>query len=733
METTLQENKIEKIRKTEYNPEETLLKTIESYNPDFDKVFVQKAIDFAREYHGTQLRASGDPYYYHPIEVAQIIAELKLDTGSVVTALLHDTVEDTEATYDLIKQEFGSEIAYIVEGVTKLDKINFKTETEKQAENFRKLLIAISEDIRVLLVKLADRLHNMRTLHFIQKPEKRLRIAKETMDIYAPLAERIGIHKIKQELHDLAFREINPDAYASVMSRLSYLKNQDMNIIPRTIESIKKNLEKHGIHAEVSGREKMPHSIWGKMQRKKLGFEHVTDIIAFRVQVANIEECYKALGILHTNYRVVPGYFDDYISTPKANNYQSIHTVVLGDDNQRVEIQIRTADMHETAEYGVAAHWGYKQGGINYGIEGTQFKWIRQLIEILENAADPDEVLENTRLEMYHEHVFCFTPKGDLIVLPKGSSPVDFAFAVHSGVGRTCVGAKVNGRVVPLRTKLKNGDQIDIMQSKVTAIQAPWEGFVKTAKAKSEIRKFVRSKKMGEYAILGKSIINQIFLQNNEDLDESKVETLLEKFKHLNLYELYSAVGEGLIARVEILKELFPDSEQNQRAKNDDGSFETDDNAVIPLKGLTGGLSINYASCCNPLPGEKIVAIQLPTGGVAVHTSDCKELEQFVDQPERWIDVKWDTEAANTDTYRSRVDVMCENKPGVLAELTRICAEVNTNIYNVRIRGKGRDFCKITIDAEVKDIFHLKKLEQALRSSTYTSSVKRNREAVIKK
>lgn len=728
---TIQHNP-EETPPAKYNPAETLLKTIESYNPDFDRVFVQKAIDFARQYHGSQLRASGDPYYFHPIEVAQIIAELKLDTGSIVTALLHDTVEDTEATYDLIKQEFGNEIAYIVEGVTKLDKINFRTETEKQAENFRKLLVAISEDIRVLLVKLADRLHNMRTLHFIPKPEKRLRIAKETMDIYAPLAERIGIHKIKQELHELAFKEISPDAYASVMSRLTYLKSQDTNIIPRTIESIKNVLEKNGVHADVSGREKMPYSIWGKMQRKKLGFEHVTDIIAFRVTVSSIEECYKALGVLHTNYRIVPGFFDDYISTPKANNYQSIHTVLMGDDNQRIEIQIRTKEMHQTAEYGVAAHWGYKQG-LNYGVEGVQFKWIRQLIEILENAADPDEVLENTKMEMYHEHVFCFTPKGDLIVLPKGSTPVDFAFAVHSGVGRTCVGAKVNGRVVPLRTKLKNGDQIDIMQSKVTAIQAPWETFVKTAKAKSEIRKFVRSKKMGEYAILGKSIVNQIFLQNGEDLDEAKVETLLDNFKRKNLYELYSALGEGIISRVEIIKELFPDSEQSQRAKNDDGSFETDDNAVIPLKGLTGGVSINYASCCNPLPGEKIVAIQLPTGGVAVHASDCKELEQLVDQPDRWIDVKWDDKSAIDNIYRSRVDVVCENKPGVLAELTRICAEQDTNIYNVRIRRKGQDFCKITIDAEVKDIFQLKKLEQALRSSTYTSSVKRNREALPSK
>lgn len=711
---------------TESYPGEHLLNRIASYNPDFNRALVKKAIDFAVHYHGAQLRASGDPYYHHPIAVAEIVADLKLDTGSIVTALLHDTVEDTEATSELIKQEFGSEVAHIVDGVTKLDKINFRTETEKQAENFRKLLIAISEDIRVLLVKLADRLHNMRTLHFIAKPEKRQRIAKETMDIYAQLAERIGVHKIKMELQDLSFRELNPDAYNSMMSRLQYLRAQDKEIIPRTVESIRKNLERNGIKAEVSGREKMPYSIWMKMQKKRLGFEHVTDIIAFRIIVNNLEECYKALGVIHTNYRVFPGYFDDYISTPKANNYQSIHTVVLGEDNQRIEVQIRTQEMHDIAEYGVAAHWSYKQN-VNYGIEGTQFKWIRQLLEILENAADPDEVLENTRLEMYHEHVFCFTPKGDLIVLPKGATLVDFAFAVHSGVGRTCVGAKVNGRVVPLRTKLKNGDQVEVLQSKVAAIQPSWEGFVKTAKAKSEIRKFIRTKKMGEYSVLGKSIINQIFLQNGEDLNEEKIETMLDTFKRKNIQELYSAVGEGIIGRMEIIRELFPNSETFERKKDDSGFFETSD-AMIPLHGLTSGVSISYASCCNPLPGEKIVGIQSPTGGVTVHAADCKDLEQYVEQPDRWLDVKWDEETTANGKYISRIDVMCVNKPGVLAEVARLCAQAEANIYNVRIKNRGQDFCKITIDVEVRDIRHLRKVEQTIRTSEYTSSVKRNRD-----
>jgi guanosine-3',5'-bis(diphosphate) 3'-pyrophosphohydrolase len=703
------------------SPGQHLIETIEAYNPTFDKAYVQKAIDFCIKYHADQKRADGQPYYTHPIEVATILAEFKLDIGSIVTALLHDTVEDTDATLDMIKNEFGPEIAYIVNGVTKLDKINFRTESEKQAENFRKFLLAISDDIRVLFVKLADRLHNMRTLQHIKKDEKRARIAKETMDIYAPLAERIGMHKIKVELQDISFRELYPDVYASVLNRLEYLRKLDENVVEKTVADLKALFDKAGIKAEISGREKMPFSIWLKMQKKNIGFESVTDIIAFRVITPSVDECYRALGAIHSKYRLVPGLFDDYISVPKANNYQSIHTIVVNEDTQRLEIQIRTKEMHDIAEYGVAAHWSYKQG-FSYNIDGSQYRWVRQLLDIFENSSDPEEVLENTKLEMYHDNVFCFTPNGDLIVLPKGATPVDFAFAVHTGVGRTCVGAKVNGRVVPLRTKLKNGDQVDIIQTKKASVQAAWDGFVKTAKARAEVRRFIRQQKLGEFAVLGKSMINQLFLQNNSDMDEEKIAPLLEQFKKKNLQDLYSAIGEGIISRSEIMKILFPDQVLAKKEKID-GAYQVNENSGITLQGLSDGMAVTFAGCCNPLPGERVVGIQI-AGGVMVHAADCVELENHVDEPERWIDLKWD-QKNEEGYYRSRLDAKVENKKGVLAEVARICADADANIYNVRISNKGQDFCRLILDLEVHSITHLHKVKQALKSSSITHSVKR--------
>ncbi len=703
-----------------------LIEKIKSYNPDFDEKAVQKAIDFAVEYHGSQKRASGDAYYMHPISVAMIIADLKLDTDSIITAILHDTVEDTEATTELIGDLFGQEIAQIVQGVTKLDKINFRTETERQAENFRKFLMAISEDIRVLLVKLADRLHNMRTLHYIKKPEKRARIAKETMDIYAPLAERIGIHKIKSELQDIAFKELHPEAYASVLSRLEYLKTLDDDIIDRTVKSIQLVLDKAGIKARVYGREKMPFSIWLKMQNKNIGFESITDIIAFRIITKNTEDCYLALGLIHTNFKMIPGHFHDYISIPKSNNYQSIHSIVVGDERQRIEVQIRSEEMHLIAEYGVAAHWTYKQGQ-DYSVDGAQYLWVRQLIEVLENAVDPDEVLENTRLEMYHDHVFCFTPNGDLQVLPKGATPVDFAFHVHTAVGKTCAGAKINGRVVPLRTKLKNGDQIEIIQSKNPTILASWEAFCKTAKAKSEVRKYIREKKQGEYINLGRSITNQIFLQNDKETDEEILKPLMDSKKIKSVKELYSLVGEGVISRIEVLNSIFPNAVASKPSREDVAS----DDHKIPLKGLTEGLSVNYSNCCNPLPGEKIIGIRSKIGSVSVHTLDCEELETYVDSPEKWLDLKWDSEAID-DRYLSRLLLNVENVTGALARITQICYEEDANIYNLRITGRGQDFCKIEMDIEIHGINHLRKVEASLKSYEAIESVSRTKSTLAK-
>src|SRR5580700_10520454 len=452
-----------------------LVDLVKSYDPDADEAVLNRAYVYSMKAHGAQLRESGDPYFSHPIDVAGLLAQMKLDTASIATGQLHDTVEDTVATLDDIERLFGPEIARLVDGVTKLSRLELQSDQTKQAENFRKLVLAMSEDIRVLLVKLADRLHNMETLRFIGSADKRRQIARETMDIYAPLAERIGMHRMKDELEDLAFAELHPDARASITARLGFLRDRGGNIVPRIVDELTRKLAESGLTATVSGREKSAYSIWRKMQRKDVPFEQLADIMAFRVLVNDIGECYHALGVIHSAYHVVPGRFKDYISTPKPNNYRSLHTGVLGPERQRIEIQIRTHEMHEVAELGVAAHWTYKQGAPK--TEGKQYRWLRELLDILEHASGPEEFLEHTKLEMFQDQVFCFTPKGDLIALPRGATPVDFAYAVHSQVGDRCVGAKVNGRIVPLNSKLSNGDQVDIIRTKDQSPSPLWEQF----------------------------------------------------------------------------------------------------------------------------------------------------------------------------------------------------------------------------------------------------------------
>ncbi|MEC8200320.1 MAG: bifunctional (p)ppGpp synthetase/guanosine-3',5'-bis(diphosphate) 3'-pyrophosphohydrolase, partial [Pseudomonadota bacterium] len=479
-----------------------LVEKVRSYDPSADEECLNRAYVFSMKAHGTQQRASGDPYFSHPVEVAGILSEKKLDTASIVTGLLHDTVEDTVATLADIERLFGDEIGRLVDGVTKLGQLELQSDQTKQAENFRKLLLAMSEDIRVLLVKLADRLHNMRTLSYIPKPEKRARIARETMDIYAPLAERIGIRDWKDELEDLAFTELNADARDSILNRLGFLREQGEDLVGQVVNELEQTLAAKGVKARVLGREKKAYSIWRKMQRRDVVFGQLSDIVAFRIIVDNIEDCYRTLGIIHNRYQVVPGRFKDYISIPKPNGYSSIHTGVMGPQMQRVEVQIRTQSMHEIAELGVAAHWQYKQGDSDPVKEGTQYRWLRELLEILEHAAEPEEFLEHTKLEMFADQVFCFTPIGDLFALPFGATPVDFAYAVHTDVGNTCVAAKINGRIMPLRTRLKNGDQVEITTSKAQTPSPAWEAFVATGKARACIRRFIRSQRLEQYESL---------------------------------------------------------------------------------------------------------------------------------------------------------------------------------------------------------------------------------------
>ena len=545
-----------------------LVEMVRSYDPSADEEALNRAYVFSMKAHGTQQRASGDPYFSHPVEVAGILSEKKLDTASIVTGLLHDTVEDTVATLDDIERLFGDEISRLVDGVTKLGQLELQSDQTKQAENFRKLLLAMSEDIRVLLVKLADRLHNMRTLSYIPKPEKRARIARETMDIYAPLAERIGIRDWKDELEDLAFTELNADARDSILNRLGFLREQGEDLVGQVVNELEQTLAAEGVKAQVLGREKKAYSIWRKMQRRDVEFGQLSDIVAFRIIVDNIEDCYRTLGIIHNRYQVVPGRFKDYISIPKPNGYSSIHTGIMGPQMQRVEVQIRTQSMDEIAELGVAAHWQYKQGDSDPVKEGTQYRWLRELLEILEHAAEPEEFLEHTKLEMFADQVFCFTPKGDLFAMPFGATPVDFAYAVHTDVGNTCVAAKINGRIMPLRTRLKNGDQVEITISKAQTPSPAWEAFVATGKARACIRRFIRSQRLEQYESLGREIVEKAFSRDGYELTRKAIKGVLKKLDAENEVELYAAVGEGQTTGRDVLEAVYPGAKRRDNQKH---------------------------------------------------------------------------------------------------------------------------------------------------------------------
>lgn len=707
-----------------------LVDLVKSYDPDADEEALNRAYVFAMKKHGAQLRESGDPYYSHPIEVAGILTKFKLDSASIVAALLHDTVEDTDTTVEEVKQLFGEQVANIVDGLTKLALIEQKSSNNKQAENFRKLLLAMSEDIRVLLIKLADRLHNMRTLHYC-KPEKRQRIAKETLDIYAPLAERIGMQEVKSELEEIAFSELHKEAHDSIVARLNFLREQGSNIVPKIIQQLEKDMADNGIKASVSGREKTPYSIWRKMQQKNASFEQLSDIMAFRIIVDDIGSCYQALGVIHSKYHMIPRRFKDYISTPKPNGYKSIHTGVIGPENTRIEIQIRTTEMHEIAEKGVAAHWAYKQG---QKVEGKNFRWIRELLEILEQAQNPEEFLENTKLEMYNDQVFCFTPKGDLIGLPVNSTPVDFAYAIHSSVGDTCVGAKINGEIRPLRTVLQNGDQVEVLTSKAQHPSTEWERFVVTGKAKAAIRRYVRAHKRDQFITLGQEILERLFKTENFEFSEKLLINVLPNFEADSIDDIYAKVGEGLVTGWDVLKAVYPAYKQSKLEKVVNAIKVPNLKKVLKkgkvkgeplkIKGLIPGMAVHYAGCCHPLPGDRIVGIVTTGKGVAIHTIDCKILEKFANEPERWLDVAWGDDAYG-EIYVGRLKIMLSNEPGALGDLSNLIARCNGNIANLNIVYRTVSYFELLVDVEVKDTKQLNEIIDVLKASKVVSYVSR--------
>jgi guanosine-3',5'-bis(diphosphate) 3'-pyrophosphohydrolase len=709
-----------------------LVERVKAYDPSADEDALNRAYVFALKAHGSQSRDSGDPYFSHPLGVAELLARMKLDSASIVTGLLHDTVEDTDATLEQIEHLFGKEIARLVDGVTKLSRIELQSDHTKHAENFRKLVLAMSADIRVLLVKLADRLHNMQTLHFMKDSDRRRRIALETLEIYAPLAERMGMQEMKDELENLSFAELYPDARASIAQRLKYLREQGGDMVPRIIAELKHTLDGAGIEAWISGREKTPYSIWRKMQRKNISFEQLSDIMAFRIVVNDVGACYQALGTLHSTYSMVPGRFKDYISTPKPNDYRSVHTGVIGPERQRIEVQIRTREMHEVAELGVAAHWRFKEDAPR--LDGRQYRWLRELLDILEHAAGPEEFLEHTKLEMFQDQVFCFTPKGDLIALPRSATPVDFAYAVHSQVGHRCVGAKINGRMVPLRTQLQNGDQVEIVTSRSQTPSPTWERFVVTGKARACIRRFIRTQQRAQYLELGRSILAKDFRHDGHELTEKALNGALKKLKCESVEELYALVGAGNLTGREVITAVFPGLKpvpeektpgtKRGRPNKKPGAKESN---AIPITGLIPGMAINFAGCCHPLPGDRIVGIVTTGKGVTIHTIDCETLESFADAPERWLDVAWHVDPAKVDAHVGRLQVVVSNEPGSLGSLSTVIGKSEGNITNLKITNRSADFFEMMIDVEVKDVRHLTNIIAALRATPAINTVERAR------
>jgi GTP diphosphokinase / guanosine-3',5'-bis(diphosphate) 3'-diphosphatase len=704
-----------------------LVDLVKSYDPSADEEALNRAYVFAMRAHGQQKRASGDAYFSHPLEVAGILTNYKMDCASIITALLHDVIEDTPATLKSITALFGKEISRLVNGVTKLTRIENQSDHAKQAENFRKLLLAMSEDIRVLLVKLADRLHNMRTLHHIKNAEKRMRIAEETSDIYAPLAERIGMQEMKSELEDLAFAELNPDARNSIIARLNFLRKEGKSLIPNITEQLEKKLA--CVNGEISGREKAPHSIWRKMQVQNIGFEQLSDVMAFRAIVDTQEDCYKALGIVHSAYPAIPERFKDYISTPKANGYRSLHTSVLGPEQHRTEIQIRTREMHETAEYGVAAHWKFKQDA--HRSDGKQYRWIKELLEILDHASGPEEFLEHTKLEMFHDKVFCFTPRGEVINLPHGATPVDFAYAVHSEIGNHCVGAKINGRMMPLRTELANGDQVDIVTSKAQTPSPDWESFLATGKARANVRKFVREEQRQQYIKLGQAILKRAFKSEDYEYANKALEGVLGIFDAATVADLCANVGSGHLTGRQVLEAVFPALKGKENvvslANARSGKKNNNGRNKVPITGLIPGMALHVASCCHPLPGDRIVGIITSGEGVTIHTIDCELLESYADTPERWLDVSWEKDSGQAEVHVGRVHLSVHNTPGNLGTLATIIAKNGANISNLKITNRTPEFFDLLIDIEVMNAKHLTNIIATLRATPAINSVERAR------
>ncbi len=716
-----------------------LVDRVRAYDPSADEAILNKAYVFSMKAHGEQMRHSGDPYYAHPIEVAGILASLHLDVASVCTALLHDVLEDTDTTYSQLAEEFTPEIAELVNGVTKLGQVELSSPNpsreRQQAENFQKFVLAMSKDVRVLLVKLCDRLHNMRTLQYHPKKESRERISRETMEIYAPLARRIGVDQICSELEDLSFQHLNSSVFESITKRVDAWRADQKIIISEMSIGLRDLMDVHGLNVRIYGREKRAYAIWRKLERQGISFEDISDIYAFRIVVDTPETCYKVLGILHQAYRCVPARFRDFISVPKGNGYQSLHTTILSAENNRVEIQIRTERMEDIAERGVAAHWAYKNQSYAFDPEsanlagGDPLRRIRPLVEMMEHTGDAAEFLEHVKLEMFTDQVFTFTPKGELISLPIGATPLDFAYAVHTKIGDTCIGALINGREKPLRTRLKNGDVVKVIRGGHPAPQPDWESIAITGKARSALRRLVREEQAIEFQRIGALLANHAFAREGKDFSESSLEDALKRLAIENVNALYEILGRGELSVVELMRAVFP-HRGNADAIEDFKAREIiqDETARLYVKGdgIKPGVGMHLSTCCSPIPGDRIVGYQAEGQGIVIHTIDCEVLGSFEDQDDRWIDLAW-RRAADQTASTGRMIVTIEHVPGALADLTKIIGEANGNLINIKTVERSPTFFDMIIDVEVTNNRHLSHIIAAVRASTFVVSADRAR------
>jgi len=739
-----------------------LVERVLRYDPKADETLLNRAYVYAMRAHGHQKRASGDPYFSHPLEVAAILTDLKLDDATIATALLHDVIEDTEATRAEIDQLFGPEIGVLVDGLTKIKRLDLVSKKAEQAENFRKLLVAISTDIRVLLVKLADRLHNMRTLEHMS-PESRRRNSEETLEIYAPLAGRMGMQAMREELEELAFRWLHPEAYRTVRERLDRLTENNQGLVEEIRQSLVEKLAEAGFGADVAGREKKPYSIWRKMQNRQISLEQLSDLYGFRVICSGIEDCYRVLGLVHTTWRAVPGRFKDYISTPKQNGYRSIHTTIVGPRHQRVELQLRTEPMHITAEYGVAAHTFYKETSSGNGKAVTPdvtremgpYIWLRRLVETLLEGDNSEEFLEHTKLELFHDQVFCFTPKGRLIALPQGATPIDFAYAVHTDVGNSCVGASINGRQMPLSTALRNGDEVHILTSSSRTPPAAWERIAVTGKARSAIRRAARDSLRRQYAELGRRLVSSAFAKIGQDYSDDRLRRALSRLTHKTVDDVHAAVGRSELPIADVLRAIAPEAASllsepsrarpRNRYENTEGGEEGWFNLSkvmglkfrwpasgggggsgagqgIVIRGIRNDVPVTFEPG-GAVPGDRIVGVLTPGEGIRIFQIHSPRLSEF--EHERWIDVTWDINQEAPERFPARLSVTVLNEPGTLAQIAQVIGEADGNIDNLRMLRRGADFTEMLIEAEVFDLAHLNRIINGLKSKSVVSRVER--------